>query len=193
MSLESKINVVGSANVKRNLYYSDYDFFEDVRGKSEQLIYNHFRALFDIIKTSNNSVITDFKCGLDDKNNPLRWDHSDIVKGENNEVTFFEAVRHTSIIKLDIIMFINSRLIEISEVYNINLDGEPNMDYSTDEVLKELTMDYKDYVKEGNYMKALKRMFSIIKMKNPQDKKLVKLAEYFNSPIGLLYRCKSDL
>jgi hypothetical protein len=90
-------------------------------------------------------------------------------------------------------MFINSRFIEISEVYNINLDGEPNMDYSTDEVLKELTTDYKDYVKEGNYMKALKRMFSIIKMKNPQDKKLVKLADYFNSPIGLLYRCKSDL
>jgi hypothetical protein len=65
MSLESKINIVGSANVKRNLYYSDYDLFEDVRGTSEQLIYNHFRALFDIIKTSNNSVITDFKCGLD--------------------------------------------------------------------------------------------------------------------------------
>ena len=64
MSLESKINVVGSANVKRNLYYSDYDLFEDVRGKSEQLIYNHFRALFDIIKTSNNSVITDLNVGL---------------------------------------------------------------------------------------------------------------------------------
>jgi hypothetical protein len=30
-------------------------------------------------------------------------------------------------------------------------------------------------------------------MKNPQDKKLDKLAEYFNLPIGLLYRCKSDL
>jgi hypothetical protein len=193
MSLESKINVVGSANVKRNLYYSDYDLFEDVRGKSEQLIYNHFRALFDIIKTSNNSVITDFKCGLDNKNNPLRWDHSDIMKGENNDVSFFEAVRHKSIIKLDIIMFINSRFIEISEVFQVYLNGESNMDYSTDEVMKELTVDYKDYVKEGNYMKALKRMFSIIKMKNPQDKKLVKLADYFNSPIGLLYRCKSDL
>jgi hypothetical protein len=47
-------------------------------------------------------------------------------------------------------------------------------------------MEYKDYVKEGNYMKDLKRMYSIIKMKNPQDKKLDKLAEYFNSPIGLL-------
>jgi len=31
----------------------------------------------------------------------------------------------------------------------MNLDGKPNMDYSTDEVLKELTMDYTDYVKDG--------------------------------------------
>ena len=38
MSLESKVNVVGSANVKRNLYYSDYDLLQEVQGKSEQLI-----------------------------------------------------------------------------------------------------------------------------------------------------------
>ena len=127
---------------------------KEVRGKSEQLICNHFRALFDIIKSSNNSVITDFKCGLDDKNNPLRWDYSDIMKGENNDISFFEALRHKSIFKLDVILFINSRFIEISEVYYINLTGEPNMDYSTEEVIKELTLDYKNYVKDGNYIKA---------------------------------------
>ena len=47
MSLESKVNIVGSAYVKRNLYYSDYDLFENVKGKSEQLIYNHFKAIFN--------------------------------------------------------------------------------------------------------------------------------------------------
>ena len=36
-SLESKVNVVGSANVKRNLYYSHYDLFQKVQGKSENL------------------------------------------------------------------------------------------------------------------------------------------------------------
>jgi hypothetical protein len=45
--------------------------------------------LFDITKSSNNSVITDFKCGLDDTNKPLRWDYSDIMKGDNNDVSFF--------------------------------------------------------------------------------------------------------
>ena len=37
LSVESKINIVGSANVKRNLYYSDYDLFQKVQGKSENL------------------------------------------------------------------------------------------------------------------------------------------------------------
>ena len=33
MSLESKVNIIGSAAVRRNLYYSDYDSFETVKGK----------------------------------------------------------------------------------------------------------------------------------------------------------------
>ena len=61
MSLESKINIVGSASVKRSIYYSDYDLFERVSGKSETVILNHFVSLFNIIKASDNVVITDFK------------------------------------------------------------------------------------------------------------------------------------
>jgi hypothetical protein len=63
MSIESKVNIVGSANIKRSIYYSDYDLFEKVNNKSPQLIYNHFRSLFEIIKSSDNSIITDFKLG----------------------------------------------------------------------------------------------------------------------------------
>jgi hypothetical protein len=66
-----------------------------------------------IIKTSYNSVITDFKCGLCDKNKSLRWDYSDIMKEDNNYVSFFEAVRHKGIIELDIVLFINLIFIEI--------------------------------------------------------------------------------
>ena len=192
MSLESKLNIVGSAKIKRNLYYSDYDLFENVKGKSERLIYNHFRGLFEIIKNSSNSVIIDFKCGTDGTN-PLRWDYSNIILNSNNGFTFEEALKHKGMIKLDIIVYLNSRFIEISEVYNIYLNGEPNMNYSSSEVVKELTDDYKELVLDGNYMKALKRMYSIIEIQNPNDKKLDVLINYFNSPIGLLYRCKSDL
>jgi len=192
MSLESKLNIVGSAKIKKNLWYSDYDLFENVKGKSERLIYNHFRGLFEIIKNSSNSVITDFKCGSDG-NNPLRWDYFNLMRNNNNGFTFEEALRHKGLIKLDVIIYLNGRFIEISHVYNIYLNGKPNMNYSQSEVIKELTDDYKEFVLDGNYMKSLKRMYSIIKKQNPNDKTLDILINYFNSPIGLLYRCKSDL
>ena len=41
MSLESKVNIVGSAKIKRSIYHSDYDNYETVRGKNENMIYNH--------------------------------------------------------------------------------------------------------------------------------------------------------
>ena len=52
MSLESKINIVGSSKIKRNIYYSDYDSFEIVKGKNENMIYNHFKSVFEIIRNS---------------------------------------------------------------------------------------------------------------------------------------------
>ena len=33
MSMESKVNIVGSARIRKNLYYSDYDSFSKVKGK----------------------------------------------------------------------------------------------------------------------------------------------------------------
>ena len=50
MSLESKVNVVGSASIKRSVYYSDYDLFENVYRKSDRAVYNHFKNVFEIIK-----------------------------------------------------------------------------------------------------------------------------------------------
>ena len=63
MSMESKVNIVGSAKVKRNIYAADYDSFETVKGKNENMIYNHFKSVFEIIRNSENTIITDFKLG----------------------------------------------------------------------------------------------------------------------------------
>ena len=57
MSLESKVNIVGSAKIKRSIYHSDYDNYETVRGKNENMIYNHFRSVFEIIKTSDRPLL----------------------------------------------------------------------------------------------------------------------------------------
>ena len=61
--IESKVNVVGSASIKRSLYYSDYDLFEHVNNKSESIIYAHLLGLFNKIHVLDNIVISDFKLG----------------------------------------------------------------------------------------------------------------------------------
>lgn len=193
MSLESKVNVVGSASIQRSIYYSDYDLFETIQNKTSTVILNHFRSVFNIIKSAPNTVISDFKCGSSPNGSPLRWDYSEIHSGVNNGVSFDEAIQQKGIIKLDIISFINGRFVEITEVYNVKINGKSNMDYTNEEVVKSITADYKDEVKKLNFMKALKKMYSISKLINNKDPLLDILVTYFNSPIGLLYRCKADL
>jgi hypothetical protein len=193
MSLESKVNVVGSASIQRSIYYSDYDLFETIQNKTSSVILNHFRSVFNIIKSAPNTVISDFKCGSSPNGFPLRWDYSEIHSGINNGVSFDEAIQQKGIIKLDIISFINGRFVEITEVYNVKMNGKSNMDYTNEEVVKSITADYKDEVKKLNFMKALKKMYSISKLINNKDPLLDILVNYFNSPIGLLYRCKADL
>ena len=192
LSIQSKVNIVGSANIKRSIYYSDYDLFEKVNNKSPQLIYNHFRSLFEVIKSSDNSVITDFKMGKIG-NEPLRWDYDDIMKKENRGVSFNDALKMESIIKMDIITYMNGRFIEITEVYSICFNGKCNVKYTVDEVIKSITDEYREMIYEGNYMKSLKKLFSILKLKKTDEATKKLLLNYFNSPIGLLYRCKSDL
>jgi hypothetical protein len=192
MSLQSKINIVGSAKVKRNIFYSDYDSFSTVKGKNENMIYNHFKSLFEIIKSSENTIITDFKMG-EFKDKALRWDYEAIKRRENNGITFDQALKQKSIIKMDVVTLLNGRFIEITEVYNIYIDGSSNADYSKENVRHELMHDMQEQIKEGNYMKALKRRYSLLNLDNKNKVEREKLVDYFNSPIGLLNRCKSDL
>ena len=194
MSLESKVNVIGSAAVRRNLYYSDYDSFETVKGKNINTIYNHFKSLFEIINDSENTVISDFKIGSL-KGEPLRWTYENIKNGNNNGVSFDDALRQKGMIKLDIITLLNGRFIEISEVYNIYLDGSSNYNESKESIIESITTEMNDHFSDGNYMKVLKRFYSLKKLEDENKNKymLNNLVDYFNSPIGLLYRCKSDL
>jgi hypothetical protein len=67
------------------------------------------------------------------------------------------------------------------------------MSMTLEEIVENIKNEYAMEVRDGNYMKALKRMFSLLKLKNEEPQKQELLLEYFNSPNGLIYRCKSDL
>ena len=59
--------------------------------------------------------------------------------------------------------------------------------------MKQLIDDMNEQIKEGNIMKALKRKYSLLNLDNTDKAVREKLIDYFNSPIGLLNRCKFDL
>jgi hypothetical protein len=81
MSIESKANLVGSAKIKRNLYYSDYDSFSTVKCMNENMIYNYLMSVFEIIRNSENKIITDLKLG-EFRGKALRWDYESIKRKE---------------------------------------------------------------------------------------------------------------
>ena len=194
MSLKSKVNIIGSAAVSKSVFYGDYDSFETVKGKNVNTIYNHFKSLFEIINDSENTVISDFKLGML-KGEPLRWTYEHIKNRNNNGISFEDALRQKGMIKLDIITLLNGRFIEISEVYNIYLDGSSNYNESKESIIESITTEMNDHFRDGNYMKVLKRFYSLKKLEDENKNKymLNNLVEYFNSPIGLLNRSKSDL
>ena len=153
MSLESKVNIVGSAKVKRSIYYSDYDSFSTIKGKNENMIYNHFKSVFEIIKNSDNTIITDFKMGDFRGKTLIRWDYEAIKRRENNGITFEDALKQKSMIKMDVVTLLNGRFIEITEVYNIYIDGSSNADYTKENVRKELTDDMMKQLHESTKTK----------------------------------------
>ena len=57
MSMESKVNIVGSAKIRRNIYNSDYESFETVKGKTKNIMHNHFMSVFEIIKSVETQLL----------------------------------------------------------------------------------------------------------------------------------------
>ena len=63
---------------------------------------------------------------------------------------------------------------------------------TTPKTSKELIDDMTEQIKDGNYMKALQRKFSLLNLDDKNKAVREKLIDYFNSPIGLINRAKAD-
>lgn len=208
ISIEGKTTIIGSSILKPIRYNSDYDLSTDVKGEAniKNKIYMRFKKIFRLSKKDPNIFITDFKCGIDNKGDALRWKYNDIMKGSqiiDGETYFFEdCLVMKSTIKLDIVYLINSKFNELSDNYYIKIGTKTNFEPITKKnILKSLKEDYKELVKEKKFYKALKREFSMITTENmnqptPDDtmnERQQELINYFNSDVGILNKGSSDL
>ena len=156
-------------------------------------ILKHFQDVFKTLKNSSNIIITDFKCGYNTQmERPYRWNYKDIMRGyqydeENNKIYFIDELKKYSIIKIDIIIYINNDILELT--MNYYFKGNYNKK-SKNEIIKELKEDIKELKNEGNYYKALKRFNSLNKIKEKKNKKLL---DIINSEYGIMAKDKSRL
>jgi hypothetical protein len=206
LTITGHYNVIGSASLENIKYNSDYDLNEMIKklGKGSTVfdkIYSIFKEKFKEAKANSNYFITDFKCGIGKDGEPLRWTYNDMMKGVNNGVTFQEALKMKSTIKLDLIVLVDGIFTEFSENYYFNLGGHTNyykeeMEPSFNKLSIQKSLD--EYLVEDNYWKALKRLFSLmlydVKGKsNKLLKTVADLIDFFNSDIGLINKARNEL
>jgi hypothetical protein len=163
------LQIKGSASLASQRYFSDYDFFCNVDYPPTLRFINSIRKKLD----------------------ELLFVYPIEVKIETNEGKKYRYFKQDKIkklpdniklIKVDIVVNIDFIFTEVSCIY---LFTQEKM--TTEEFVEELYDEIKELTKEGNYYKALKRMFSIFKV-NEEDAKLVALTRYFNSPTGRDYQ-----
>jgi hypothetical protein len=204
ISLTRKYKVIGSSNLINMRYNSDFDladFYNNSKPSINKII-KYFQFIFRTLdKPSSYSYITDFKCGININGEPLKWKKEEVLKEkklllDKSYITLNEAMQQKSTIKLDVICFINNTFIEVSENYYIkvgNISNYEDKDINNTDIIKSIKESEEEELRDNNYNKALKRQFSFRYIKNKNDKKLIKLVDFFNSSVGILNKARSDL
>nr|WPF46880.1 MAG: hypothetical protein [Lake Baikal virophage 15] len=122
----------------------------------------------------------------------LRWTRDDIINGyvkliDGSKYSFVDSLKDDTIIKLDIIIPVGDRFAEVSEMYMYKQTTDDSKS-----IIQSLSDDIEKY-RHNNSMKSLKRLYSIISLESPNNKRLSKLEEFFNSEYGLLNKVANDL
>jgi hypothetical protein len=196
LTISNRYKVKGTGADKSILYSSDYDLAEYWRGGVGGINYIEkvFKDKFRIALGNKDIFITDFKCG-EIGGVPLRWNKKNIKTGvqivKGKRITLCKALEMKSIIKMDIIAQIDGVFQEFSCNYRFNFGGITN--YDTEDIRDNLLGDVKEYYKKGNSFKALRRLYSFVKISKREPSIVRGLQKYFNSPIGIMNKCKNQL
>jgi hypothetical protein len=187
-SPKSPIKLMGSSGLKSQQYFSDYDLFSTVDKTDCEKIY---RRLLTILKNTSKWVqnplgnpemyFIEFKLQTKDGKKLRRLDKFKL---------FCEYFKNVDFIKLDFVIRLENRFIELSIIYSFGKQDKIE-DYKSS-----LNKDIRELMKEGKYYKVLKRIFSMRakEPKNPdRDRRLIQLTRFFNSEYGKMYQDVSNL
>ena len=179
--------VEGTFNEKGMLYPSDVDCFENIIYKNKTNVIKNIseslNKVISVLSKLKNIYISGIIIGLrNDK--PLHWTIQDLKKGINLNITLEDAIQMKSIIKIDVIAYINSVYIDFSCTYQFFNQEKLINDYPLFQN-KDLERDVEKYKEEHNYYKMAKRLYVL-----KQDPKL---KDFFNSNTGNINQVISNI
>lgn len=190
LTINGKYKLIGSANLKSTLYINDYDLEENIN-LSPLKIKKLFQKKFKEVYNDNDIYITDFKCGVNEYSEPLRWSYNDVMAGVKDGYKLEDCIMSKATLKLDIVALINGVFTEYSENYYIKYGKLQNYDNTIlkkEEIYNSIYDSYVELYDEENYFKALKRIFTLLKIENQKtnEKTMKYLITIFNGNLGLL-------
>jgi hypothetical protein len=195
--------LIGSNKIRNLLYSNDYDLNSEI-GVTDSVkvlrgVYQEFLEIFEKAHSNPEYYIIDFKCGVH-KGEPIRWSYEDMKRGSvqcDKRIVRFEEclLMDDNVIKLDLCYLYNDIFTDINCLYNLFLvknkhelsEAKATQQHTVSEQLKE---NIKELEKEGSYMKALKRYFSLGIVEGNIDEDILGL---LNSDYGIMYKFVSFL
>jgi Holliday junction resolvase len=129
-TIDTHIQLLGSSALKSQQNYSDYDLFCNVKEKN-------FDTVLEILNKTEDGVnmyLIEIKF-QNDKRKVKCEDMEEFIKQRK----VFESMK-MDMIKLDYVIYINYKLVELSIIYNLKHTNDENH-----EIVKRLKQDIKDY------------------------------------------------
>jgi hypothetical protein len=190
--------LIGSANIRNILYANDYDLNAVVNVPNDTIsvlkrVYQEFLHIFETAFRNPDYYILDFKCGIDSNGEPIRWSYKDLKKGHKDGYTFDECLiqdNEENVIKLDICYLYHGIFTDINCLYHLFIvNNKSELKKEKMKMQKQsvqgLKADIKELENNHEYMKALKRYFSLSLIKGTMDKTIL---DTLNSDLGLFYK-----
>jgi len=175
--LDYKILIVGSYSLVSQRYTSDIDALSLITGKKDLKRFNEeFKGILRGLELDDDIFFLEAKIQYNngDKKKFFNYDKFDIPEKDFDEIYY---------IKFDTIVFLNGNFKSFDMIYYFRY---------TDNLVRDIENDIKEFNKTNLYLKVVKRYFSIAKIKNDIVKAKL-ITQFLNSKTGKNYELYNNL
>lgn len=179
------VELLGTAGLASQQYFSDYDFFSQIMNK-----YNKKTVIKEINRILNDTKFDRDIYFIEGKIQTISGDKIRFYEEKQFNISNKLKIRDIEFIKLDFVIVVDNLMTELSIIYRFNKEEQP-----IENIKKSVKDDLKELLKDNQYYKVIKRIFTIIKLSTDEDKeiKLVKISRFLNTNVGKLYQLNSHL